>query len=452
MAVSSPTPQKLKSERSTNTEKFAPPKSGSKKLKSRSRLASKSKAHAPNPSEDEKDHSDHDLSSRGEDGGYQNHEKDDAYDSDAIDVDDFVAVAKRKRSASGSSRSLKKARTVDPQKKAKSKSKKARAKDEDKGLLELEDGQEVVGVVVQAPKTGQVPPGRVSQNTLDFLMQLKDPECNDRQWFKLHEPVYRQAENEWKAFVEAVTDQITEADPQVPPLPSKDLIHRIYRDVRFSNDKTPYKSNFSASFSRSGRKGIWAGCDPFRTDYKLSTDLALQIMCLCSIFSTWFSYLNFNIPGSLYSAVQPGGESIVAAGSWCPARNELMNIRINIQRRAGADRLREVISAPEFVAYFGEPCPSKDGSRQNIFGREDELKVAPKGIDKNHRDLDLLKCRSFAVVHRFLDSEVLAEDFAEKVGHVVRVMRPFVHCLNDMMTVTGSDTDDEQGDSPGDDD
>ncbi|KAH0586702.1 hypothetical protein H2248_007918 [Termitomyces sp. 'cryptogamus'] len=409
MAVSSPTPQKLKSERSTNTEKFAPPKSGSKKLKSRSRLASKSKAHAPNPSEDEKDHSDHDLSSRGEDGGYQNHEKDDAYDSDAIDVDDFVAVAKRKRSASGSSRSLKKARTVDPQKKAKSKSKKARAKDEDKGLLELEDGQEVVGVVVQAPKTGQVPPGRVSQNTLDFLMQLKDPECNDRQWFKLHEPVYRQAENEWKAFVEAVTDQITEADPQVPPLPSKDLIHRIYRDVRFSNDKTPYKSNFSASFSRSGRKGIWAG-------------------------------------------LQPGGESIVAAGSWCPARNELMNIRINIQRRAGADRLREVISAPEFVAYFGEPCPSKDGSRQNIFGREDELKVAPKGIDKNHRDLDLLKCRSFAVVHRFLDSEVLAEDFAEKVGHVVRVMRPFVHCLNDMMTVTGSDTDDEQGDSPGDDD
>ncbi|KAG5727342.1 hypothetical protein E4T56_gene12102 [Termitomyces sp. T112] len=397
MAVSSPTPQRLKSERSTNTEKFAPPNSGSKKLKSRSRLASKSKAHAPNPSEDEKDHSDHDLSSRGEDGGYQNHEKDDAYDSDAIDVDDFVAVAKRKRSASGSSRSLKKARTVDPQKKAKSKSKKARAKDEDKGLLELEDGQEVV-----------VPPGRVSQNTLDFLMQLKDPECNDRQWFKLHEPVYRQAENEWKAFVEAVTDQITEADPQVPPLPSKDLIHRIYRDVRFSNDKTPYKSNFSASFSRSGRKGIWAG-------------------------------------------LQPGGESIVAAGSWCPARNELMNIRINIQRRAGADRLREVISAPEFVAYFGEPCPSKDGSRQNIFGREDELKVAPKGIDKNHRDLDLLKCRSFAVVHRFLDSEVLAEDFAEKVGHVVRVMRPFVHCLNDMMTVTGGDTDDEQGDSSGDD-
>ncbi|KAG5340726.1 hypothetical protein C0989_000503 [Termitomyces sp. Mn162] len=397
MAVSSPTPQRLKSERSTNTEKFAPPKSGSKKLKSRSRLASKSKAHAPNPSEDEKDHSDHDLPSRGEDEGYQNHEKDDAYDSDAIDVDDFVAVVKRKRSASGSSRSLKKARTVDPQKKAKSKSKKARAQNEDEGLLELEDGQEVVA-----------PPGRVSQNTLDFLMQLKDPECNDRQWFKLHEPVYRQAENEWKAFVEAVTDQITEADPQVPPLPSKDLIHRIYRDVRFSNDKTPYKSNFSASFSRSGRKGIWAG-------------------------------------------LQPGGESIVAAGSWCPARNELMNIRINIQRRAGADRLREVISAPEFVAYFGEPCPSKDGSRQNIFGREDELKVAPKGIDKNHRDLDLLKCRSFAVVHRFLDSEVLAEDFAEKVGHVVRVMRPFVHCLNDMMTVTGGHTDDEQADSSGDD-
>jgi len=92
------------------------------------------------------------------------------------------------------------------------------------------------------------------------------------------EPVFRQAEKEWKAFIEAFTDRIVEADPQIPPLPPKDVIHRIYRDVsqlglspnprcsppftqvRFSNDKTPYKTNLSASFSRSGRKGIFAHC------------------------------------------------------------------------------------------------------------------------------------------------------------------------------------------------
>lgn len=53
---------------------------------------------------------------------------------------------------------------------------------------------------------------------------------------------------------------LVEVDPHIPHLPSKDVIHRIYRDVRFSNDKTPYKTGFSASFSRSGRKGIFAHC------------------------------------------------------------------------------------------------------------------------------------------------------------------------------------------------
>jgi len=60
----------------------------------------------------------------------------------------------------------------------------------------LNEGQEIVGVVVQAPETGQVPPGQISQNMLDFLTNLKNPACNDREWFKLNEPVYRQAEQE----------------------------------------------------------------------------------------------------------------------------------------------------------------------------------------------------------------------------------------------------------------
>ena len=97
------------------------------------------------------------------------------------------------------------------------------------------------------------------------------------EYFVLLEPVFRQAETEFKSFIEKLTDLITEVDPQVPPLPPKDLIYKFYRDVRpmllrgcshrfdtaqvrFSNDKTPYKTNFSASFSRSGRKGIFASC------------------------------------------------------------------------------------------------------------------------------------------------------------------------------------------------
>ncbi|KAF8634987.1 hypothetical protein AX15_000602 [Amanita polypyramis BW_CC] len=256
--------------------------------------------------------------------------------------------------------------------------------------LRLGEGQEVVGAVVKAPTTGLVPPGRISRNTFDFLTKLKDPECNDRQWFKLHDPVFRQAEKEWKDFVDKFTELLVEADPQIPYLPAKDVVHRIYRDVRFSNDKTPYKGNFSASFSRSGRKGIFAG-------------------------------------------LKPGNESLIAAGLWCPGKNELATIRTSIQRNSRP--LRQAISSPTFELYFGKAKPHPKGERRNIFGMEDELKVAPKGIDKDHEDIDLLKCRSFAVVHRFTDSEVLDPEFKEKVKEVVEVMRPFVHLLNEMMTV-----------------
>lgn len=138
------------------------------------------------------------------------------------------------------------------------------------------------------------------------------------------EPVFRQAEKEWKDFVEEFTTDLVEADPQIPVLPPNDVVHRIYRDVRpylyltttsrslrflqvrFSNDKTPYKTGFSASFSRSGRKGIFAGCelqiiscklkypDPkFRSRVSLLCSLfsyqkfSLSISCSCSAFNAW---------------------------------------------------------------------------------------------------------------------------------------------------------------------
>ncbi|KIM36258.1 hypothetical protein M413DRAFT_449309 [Hebeloma cylindrosporum] len=337
--------------------------------------------------EDEEDHDDDDASDA------TPPKKQKIYDSDALDEDsDFGEKDNKKvKKARSSSNHTPKKKTQSPRKK-----KKPATEFED----ELKEGQEIVGVVVQAPKTGRVPPGQISQNTLDFLAKLKDPACNDREWFAFLEPVYRLAEKEWKDFVEAFTEVLAEVDNQIPHLPPKDVIHRIYRDIRFSNDKTPYKKGVSASFSRSGRKGIFAGCEIL---------------------------------------VKPGNESIIAAGSWCPGKNELATIRLNIQRNPR--RLRDVIAAPEFVKFFGKAKPHPKGERQNIFGMEDELKVAPKGVDKDHKDIDLLKCRSFAVVHRFTDSEVLAPDFKEKLADVARVMQPLVHCLNDMMTILGAGGD-----------
>jgi uncharacterized protein (TIGR02453 family) len=253
-----------------------------------------------------------------------------------------------------------------------------------------------------------VPPGQVSQNTLDFLAKLKDPACNDREWFKLHEPVYRRVEKEFKDFIEAFTSMLTDVDSQIPPLPPKDVIHRIYRDVRFSNDKTPYKKGLSASFSRSGRKGIFA---------------------------------------FYHVMIKPGDESVIAAGAWCPAKNELATLRNHLLRSTPAAKtLHTILASEAFTSHFGPPRPHPDGDRQSVFGHEDELKVAPKGVDKNHKDIALLKCRSLAVSCRFTDAQVVApgSEFIDTLRGVANVMTPFVHCLNDLMTLpVGGDSDEE---------
>ncbi|KAG6372331.1 hypothetical protein JVT61DRAFT_7771 [Boletus reticuloceps] len=290
--------------------------------------------------------------------------------------------SRSKRGVSGKGTPVKKKRKVDE----------ATADDEHDSDVELKEGQEVVGKVVEAPTTGWAPQGQISQRMLDFLMHLQDPACNDRVWVVvaaiatvthcacLPEPVYRRCEKEFKNFIEAFTTMLIEVDPQIPPLPPKDVIYRIYRDIRFSNDKTPYKTGFSAGFSRSGRKGIFA-------------------------------------------FFKPGDESLLAAGAWCPAKNEL-----------------------NMISTFWQATPTSKGERQNIFGAEDELKTAPKGVDKNHTDIDLLKCRSLVVLRRFTDDQVLKGTFLQELEEVARILRPFVHCLNDMMTVPVEDdaSDDDE--------
>jgi len=84
-----------------------------------------------------------------------------------------------------------------------------------------------------------------------------------------------------------------------------------------------------------------------------------------------------------------------------------------------------VLSEKQFVKTFGPPTPNGKGkgTRCSVFGAEDELKVAPKmpGVDKNHKDIDLLKLRSLVVVKRFSDKEVLDENFVHNIASVMAV-------------------------------
>ncbi|OXB39410.1 hypothetical protein J007_00778 [Cryptococcus neoformans] len=261
---------------------------------------------------------------------------------------------------------------------------------------DLEDGQEIAGRIYPAPKTGQVPPGQISQNTLNFLKNLQIPERNDRDWFKSHEPSFRQAEKEWKSFVGIMQQQLSDVDDEVPVLPPSDVIHRIYRDIRFSSDKTPYKKGLSFTTSRGGRKGHF---------------------------------------GSYHLYISPNGRSLLAGGIWMPDKNQTASIRHRILTEEGCTRFRKVIEEKEFVKWFGE-AKEKKRERRNVFGHDDALKVAPKGVDKEHRDIDLLKLRTVAVVHHFTDEEVVDPDFQDKVKVGARVMLPFIRMLNDFVSLS----------------
>ncbi|GAA6049674.1 hypothetical protein JCM3770_005064 [Rhodotorula araucariae] len=256
---------------------------------------------------------------------------------------------------------------------------------------------------VPAPKVN-AETSLILPETLDFLAQLA--KHNDRDWFQRHDALYRHAHLNFKSFLAAWVPVASGADWSLPHLPVKDLEHRIYRDVRFSKDKTPYKGYLCASHSRTGRKGPFA---------------------------------------LYYVHIQPGGKSFLGCGCWSPSSDVLKLIRAQILSDPAP--LRKILAKKEFVALFGEPKPRMDGKRSSIFGGSDQLKNAPKleGVDKTHKDIDLLKCRSFAVETHFADDVVTSPEFLDKLKHVMSVASEFAQYLNEIVAPTPP-SEDEDGD------
>lgn len=154
-------------------------------------------------------------------------------------------------------------------------------------------------------------PERLHPNTLEFLKDLK--KNNDRIWLKAHDADYRSSWADFSSFVEVLSEKIAEIDDTIPELPPKDLVFRVYRDVRFSSDPTPYKPHFSAAFSRTGRKGPYA---------------------------------------CYYVHIQPGGKCFVSGGLWHPEAAPIASLRADINSNPG--RIKDVLTNP--------------GMRKHIFG------------------------------------------------------------------------------------
>ncbi|ENI10877.1 hypothetical protein COCC4DRAFT_157077 [Bipolaris maydis ATCC 48331] len=283
----------------------------------------------------------------------------------------------------------------------------------------LEPGTRVVIKKPKARDAGDTPylDHTIHPNSLLFLKELAAN--NDRSWLKLHDPDFRVAFQDFTTFAEKVSEKIIEGDETIPELPVKD-IYRIYRDIRFSKDPTPYKTYFSAAWSRTGRKGPYA---------------------------------------HYYVQVQPNGGSFVGGGYWQPDAATLAKIRRDIDRKP--HKIKSVLRNRDFRETFLGGVQDDDKKAVKAFtslsmNQSNALKRNPKGYDHDHKDIDLLRLRNFTIGRTIADEEIVGTGGLERVAEVVRAMVPFITYLNSVVMpdedTSGSSSEDEDGADEDDDD
>ena len=216
---------------------------------------------------------------------------------------------------------------------------------------------------------------KVDSSVFEFLTAIKDN--NNREWFNENKKMYELAHQHMIHFADEVLYELEKVD-KIETASGKKSLMRIYRDIRFSKDKTPFKINFGGGFKRATS--------------------ALR--------------------GGYYFHIEPNN-CFVGGGFWGPNKEDLLLIREQIANDPSV--LRNVIESKDFKEAFGE-----------LMG--DKLKTAPKGFPKDHEAIDLLRYKSFIVKKDFSMDEVLSYDFSEKVVKAFTQMHPFFDCMSEFLT------------------
>jgi len=212
---------------------------------------------------------------------------------------------------------------------------------------------------------------KVSESALDFLSKLK--KNNNRVWFDEHKEEFKKEEVKLKAFYNSVLEDLNKTDTI-----DKMKVFRIYRDVRFAKDKTPYNYHRSVSFSRATER----------------------------------------LRGGYYLRIEPGN-TLMAGGFFQPNSADLKRIRKEFE--TDASEIREITNEDNFKRLFGE-----------LEG--EEVKTAPRGFDKEHSAIDLIRKKSFLVTRKFTDKEVLEDGFKDKLNESYNALRPFFDYMSDVLT------------------
>jgi uncharacterized protein (TIGR02453 family) len=215
----------------------------------------------------------------------------------------------------------------------------------------------------------------ITNATFDFLKLVG--ENNNRDWFQANKHLYEASHLELQNFAAKINELMSQHDQIVERSPKKSIF-RIYRDVRFSKDKSPYKTHWAGSVKRD---------------------------------TAW-------LRGGYYYHIGPG-QSYVAAGFWNPESSDLKLIRSQIA--ADPDSIQKINIEPKFVKLFG-----------GIYG--EKLKNAPRGFDPENPAVEWLKHKQLIVSRKFSDKEVLQKNFPELVNESFKGVRPFFNYMSDILT------------------
>ncbi len=213
--------------------------------------------------------------------------------------------------------------------------------------------------------------------TTGFLSLLK--KNNNKPWFDKNREKYISAKNNFEEFVEKIIDLTSSFDDDIKLLEVKNCTFRINRDIRFSKDKTPYKSNMGASFNRGGKKSVFAG---------------------------------------YYFHLEPGGKSFAGGGLWMPTPQDLQKVRQEIDYCF--TEFKNILKNLAFKKHY-------PGLEMN---KKEMLVNIPKGYDKNNPARDFLKLKSFVATKEISDSHLNLPLLTKEVSQAFKALMPLVKFMN----------------------
>ncbi len=217
--------------------------------------------------------------------------------------------------------------------------------------------------------------GIINNSTIDFLMKLS--KNNNREWFNKNKNLYVAAHENVLAFVDALLSEMRRHD-NIETRNAKDSLFRIYRDIRFSKDKSPYKTYWAGHFKRATKK----------------------------------------LRGGYYFQIGPG-ETMAAGGFFSPDAKDLLRIRKDIDMNF--THWKKMLADKKITNSFGEL-------------KGEMVATSPKGFSRDNPAIELLKHKQFYFSRSFTDKEVLSNGFLKQMNQTFRNLRPYFDYMSEVLT------------------